>query len=256
MSHVSAPSAEFNFAQHLIATNAQRGGKTALIDDVGRVSYSELTDQVRRFAGGLKALGLKREERVLLLMHDSSDWVVAFLGALYAGVVPVAVNTLLTADDYDALLIPGGRAPEYLRLNPAVLALVKAFDAAGKPNPFAAMARDGKIIDGAVADLTKITGQKPQVTRARKSIAQFKLREGQPMVESVHVGDEKERQEKAHAEAQEAKGKAAAAKKINSIAVTYDPGPEFVLDALEQLQAWLADVARQVQLHRDDQGAA
>ncbi|MBT8768819.1 DJ-1/PfpI family protein [Metapseudomonas boanensis] len=37
------------------------------------------------------------------------------------------------ADDYDALLIPGGRAPEYLRLNPKVLELVKAFDKAGKP---------------------------------------------------------------------------------------------------------------------------
>ena len=46
-------------------------------------------------------------------------------------------------------------------------------------------ARDGKIMDGAVADLTKITGQKPQVTRARKSIAQFKLREGQPI--GAHV---------------------------------------------------------------------
>lgn len=38
-----------------------------------------------------------------------------------------------SADDYDGLVIPGGRAPEYLRLNPAVLALVQAFDAAGKP---------------------------------------------------------------------------------------------------------------------------
>jgi large subunit ribosomal protein L5 len=46
-------------------------------------------------------------------------------------------------------------------------------------------ARDSKIIDGAVADLTKITGQKPQVTKARKSIAQFKLREGQPI--GAHV---------------------------------------------------------------------
>ena len=40
-------------------------------------------------------------------------------------------------------------------------------------------ARDSKVIDGAVDDLTKITGQKPVVTKARKSIAQFKLREGQ-----------------------------------------------------------------------------
>lgn len=46
-------------------------------------------------------------------------------------------------------------------------------------------ARDGKVIDGAIADLIKITGQKPQVTKARKSIAQFKLREGQPI--GAHV---------------------------------------------------------------------
>ncbi|ALG71605.1 glutamine amidotransferase [Azospirillum thiophilum] len=39
----------------------------------------------------------------------------------------------VSADSYDALVIPGGRAPEYLRLNPAVLALVREFDAAGKP---------------------------------------------------------------------------------------------------------------------------
>ena len=46
-------------------------------------------------------------------------------------------------------------------------------------------ARDGKIIDGAIADITAITGQKPMITKARKSIAQFKLREGQP--NGVHV---------------------------------------------------------------------
>jgi large subunit ribosomal protein L5 len=46
-------------------------------------------------------------------------------------------------------------------------------------------ARDGKLIDGAIADLATITGQKPQVTKARKSIAQFKLREGQPI--GAHV---------------------------------------------------------------------
>jgi large subunit ribosomal protein L5 len=46
-------------------------------------------------------------------------------------------------------------------------------------------ARDSKVIDGAVRDLTLITGQKPQVTKARKSIAQFKLREGMPI--GAHV---------------------------------------------------------------------
>jgi large subunit ribosomal protein L5 len=46
-------------------------------------------------------------------------------------------------------------------------------------------ARDSKLIEGAVRDLTAITGQKPQVTKARKSIAQFKLREGMPI--GAHV---------------------------------------------------------------------
>jgi large subunit ribosomal protein L5 len=46
-------------------------------------------------------------------------------------------------------------------------------------------ARDSKLIDGAVRDLATITGQKPQVTRSRKSIAQFKLREGMPI--GAHV---------------------------------------------------------------------
>ncbi|WP_413452126.1 50S ribosomal protein L5 [Georgenia phoenicis] len=46
-------------------------------------------------------------------------------------------------------------------------------------------ARDSKLIEGAIRDLALITGQKPQVTKARKSIAQFKLREGQPI--GAHV---------------------------------------------------------------------
>ena len=46
-------------------------------------------------------------------------------------------------------------------------------------------ARDSKLIEGAIKDLTIITGQKPQVTKSRKSIAQFKLREGQPI--GAHV---------------------------------------------------------------------
>jgi large subunit ribosomal protein L5 len=46
-------------------------------------------------------------------------------------------------------------------------------------------ARDSKLIEGAVKDLTAITGQKPQITKARKSIAQFKLREGMPI--GAHV---------------------------------------------------------------------
>ncbi len=101
---VRPPAARFNFAQHLIERNAARAAKIAYIDDHGQLSYGDLADKVRRTAAALLALGLHREERVLLVMHDCNDWPVSFLGALYAGVVPVAVNTLLTTDDYAYML--------------------------------------------------------------------------------------------------------------------------------------------------------
>lgn len=101
---VPAPPESFNFAQHLLGLNAARTNKAAFIDDAGTLTYGELADRVKRLAAGLRSLGLKREERVLLLMQDGTDWPVSFLGAMYAGVVPVAVNTLLTADDYAYML--------------------------------------------------------------------------------------------------------------------------------------------------------
>jgi benzoate-CoA ligase len=77
--HTPAPPAQFNFAAHLIAANAGRHNKTALIDDVGSLTYGELAEQIKSTAAGLLSAGLRREERVLLLMHDCTDWVVSFL---------------------------------------------------------------------------------------------------------------------------------------------------------------------------------
>src|SRR4030095_10819756 len=94
----------FNFAQHVLAQNAGRAAKVAYEDDAGRLTYGQLAERVRRLAAALGALGLRREERVLVLMQDTNDWPVVFLGALYAGVVPVAVNTLLSATDYAFML--------------------------------------------------------------------------------------------------------------------------------------------------------
>jgi benzoate-CoA ligase len=101
---VAPPPESFNFAHHLLAINADRHAKPAYIDDQGTLTYGALDERVRRLAAGLRGLGIRREERVLLLMQDCNDWPVAFLGAMYAGAVPVAVNTLLTADDYAYML--------------------------------------------------------------------------------------------------------------------------------------------------------
>jgi benzoate-CoA ligase len=111
--NITAPSEQFNFAQFLLERNAQQADRCAFIDDQGTLSYGELSERVRCMATALRSLGLKREERVLLLMHDCNDWPVSFLGAMYAGLVPVAVNTLLTADDY-AYMLENSRAQAVL----------------------------------------------------------------------------------------------------------------------------------------------
>ncbi|MFT4194981.1 benzoate-CoA ligase family protein [Ottowia sp.] len=101
---VAAPPERFNYADYLLGLNGGRAGKTAFIDDDGALTYGALAERARRLAAGLRGLDLRREERVLLLMHDGNDWPVAFLGSMFGGLVPVAVNTLLTADDYAYML--------------------------------------------------------------------------------------------------------------------------------------------------------
>jgi benzoate-CoA ligase len=104
-----SPPEPLNFARHLFDANRGRAARIAYVDDRGSLTYGELDERARRFATALAKLGVRREERVLLLMHDVVEWPIAFLGALYAGVVPVAVNTLLTADDY-AYMLANSRA--------------------------------------------------------------------------------------------------------------------------------------------------
>ena len=128
-SPVEPPPEAFNFAGHLLSINSSRADKTAFVDDFGALTYGELDDRARRFAAALKGQGLRREERVLILMQDGTDWPVAFLGAMLAGVVPVAVNTLNTADDL-AYMLEHSRAQGVLvsgALKPALkAALTKA----------------------------------------------------------------------------------------------------------------------------------
>ncbi len=98
----------FNFARHILHINSGRHGKIAYIDDTQQITYDELDRRVRSAAAGLLALGVRPEERILLVMHDTVDMPVALLGAMFAGIVPVPVNTLLPADDYAYMLQHSG----------------------------------------------------------------------------------------------------------------------------------------------------
>lgn len=96
----------FNAADDLIMPNlaAGRGEKTALIDHRGGLTYAELSDRINRIAGAFADLNIASGERVLLCLLDTRDFPTVFLGAIKAGVVPVPLNTLLTADDFAWIL--------------------------------------------------------------------------------------------------------------------------------------------------------
>jgi benzoate-CoA ligase len=106
----SPPRVEFprryNAAHDLIERNlvAGRGDKVAYVDDAGRYTFGELAERVNRAANALTALGLGLEDRIMLCHLDAIDWPATFLGAIKAGIVPVAANTLLTPGDYEFML--------------------------------------------------------------------------------------------------------------------------------------------------------
>ena len=97
---------DYNAAWDLIQRNLQAGraGKVAFIDDAGSTTYGELGERVNRFGNVLAGLGIEAESRVMLCLLDTIDFPTAFLGAIQAGVVPIAANTLLTSADYDFML--------------------------------------------------------------------------------------------------------------------------------------------------------
>src|SRR5216117_2729948 len=101
---------EYNAAVDLVGRNlaAGRGGKIAYIDEAGSCTYAQLAQRVDRAANALHSLSIHREERIAIAMLDGCDWPALFLGAIKAGIVPVAMNTLLTPADYEYQLRDSG----------------------------------------------------------------------------------------------------------------------------------------------------
>jgi len=96
----------YNAAYDLLQRNLQNGRaeNIAVIDDKGHYTYKELDKRSSAIANVLRDVGLQTEQRVMICLHDTIDFPSCFLGAIKAGFVPVAVNTLLTADDYGYML--------------------------------------------------------------------------------------------------------------------------------------------------------
>jgi benzoate-CoA ligase family protein len=86
-----------------------RGDRIAFIEDGRTTTYAALADRTARAAAAIRVLGVAPEQRVMLCLHDTADFVTIFFGAIRAGAVPVPVNTLLTAQDY-AFMLSDSRA--------------------------------------------------------------------------------------------------------------------------------------------------
>ncbi len=96
----------YNAVTWLLDRNVDEGraDKLAFTDTVSELTYGELQRQSRRVANMLRRLGVRREERVAMIMLDTTDFPAVFLGAIRAGIVPVPLNTLLTPDQYAYVL--------------------------------------------------------------------------------------------------------------------------------------------------------
>jgi benzoate-CoA ligase family protein len=96
----------FNASVHLVDRHVEAGGgdRTAVTGPAGTLTYADLLERVRRMASGLRELGVRPEERVLLHMPDSPDMLALILGAMRIGAVPVPVSTMMTAKDLGVVL--------------------------------------------------------------------------------------------------------------------------------------------------------
>jgi len=96
----------FNAATYFIDRHLDEGRAAAIAIECEdrRVSYASLFERVNRTGSALRDLGVRREERILLLMLDGPEMVFAFFGAIKIGAVPIPTNTLWTASDYEFLL--------------------------------------------------------------------------------------------------------------------------------------------------------
>jgi benzoate-CoA ligase family protein len=97
---------EFNAAAYFIDRHLSEGraGKVAIECGDLRVTYGQLATRVNQFGNALKTLGVRIEERVLLLLLDTAEFAATFFGTIKIGAVPVPVNTLLKSADYKYLL--------------------------------------------------------------------------------------------------------------------------------------------------------
>ncbi len=116
---------KYNAVRDLVDRHVSEGlgEKNAFVDPDQTLTYLGLQTNTRKFANILQKLEIKREARIAMLMFDTVNYPVVFFGAMRAGVIPVCINTLLTADQYEYML--SDSRVEALLISAALLPVVE-----------------------------------------------------------------------------------------------------------------------------------
>jgi len=160
-----------NAVEHFLGASAlqRHGTRPALICGAQTLSYAELAGEVARAANALRALGVSPGDRVLMMMRDTPDFAAAWLGAVHAGAVAVALNTKLSDAEYRHIRADSG----------ARLAIVEDVFALARPDLATEHARAGSLVIAG-----QNTGQAPSwrdaLARAAPDATQFEARAEDP----------------------------------------------------------------------------
>jgi len=139
---MTGPNPAFNAADYLLHRQARTGlaGKPAVIGSTRTVSYGQLSDEVARVAAGLRGLGLRTDDRVMLVMVDDVEMATSILAAFHAGLVAVPVSTMYSGRELAEIMVDcgarvvlasaefGAAAAEAVALSPEVEHLIVAGD--------------------------------------------------------------------------------------------------------------------------------
>jgi benzoate-CoA ligase len=160
-----------NAVEHFLGPPAlQRNGtRTALICGAQTLSYAELAAETARAANALRALGVSPGDRVLLLMRDTPEFVAAWLGAVHAGAVAIALNTKLSEAEYRHIRADSG----------ARLAIVEDVFAWARPDLATEEAGEGSLVI-AGASAGPALSWRGALARARPQAAPHEVRAEDP----------------------------------------------------------------------------
>ena len=160
-----------------------RGDRIAFLEDDRTTTYAALAELTARAASAIRGLGVLPEQRVMLCLHDTVDFVALFFGAIRAGAVAVPVNTLLTTDDY-AFMLADSRARVLFVSDALIEKLAPAVSKMAKPPRVIVVKSPVRVDHGSESDAPPELGS----TRVSRTVAHLDLdavlAASQPMIDA------------------------------------------------------------------------